>query len=57
MKNVLALEPDGRVQTVSNRFVERLFLFRFPLFVPGDLDNYEVVIARYTPEPNSRTHN
>ena len=44
-ENVLAPEPDGRVQTVSNRFVERLFLFRAPPFVPGNLDNHEFLGA------------
>jgi len=36
------------VQIVSNRFVEGLFLFRVPPFVPRDLDNHEVVCAMDT---------
>jgi hypothetical protein len=47
-KNVLVSESEGRVQTVRNGFLERLFLFRVPPFVPGDLDHHKVVSAMDT---------
>ena len=47
-EDVFAPEPNGRVKTVDNRLVERFFLFRVPPFVPGDLDDHEVVGAMET---------
>jgi hypothetical protein len=47
-EDVFAPEPNRRVKTVGNRFVERFFLFRIPPFVPGDLDDHEVVGAMDT---------
>src|SRR5262249_55392192 len=44
-KNVLAPQPDSRVKAVGNSLVERLFLFCAPSFVPGDLDNHELLGA------------
>jgi hypothetical protein len=47
-EDVFAPEPNRGVQTVGDRFVKRLFLFRSPSFVPGYLDDHEVVGAMDT---------
>jgi hypothetical protein len=44
-ENVLAPQPDCRMKAVGNGLVERLFLFNSPAFVPGNLDNYELLGA------------